>query len=232
MNPLQCQHRGGRYFAGLRVRALIRAALALASLTTGGYSAAAQGDGGGQLTAEQRKLADDCETLRRGTIIKSEEQLRGLRSGQLETKDNAGTIRTLEADIAALKARGRVIVPTLHFPVSVGQIGRLPGTGGYVEQILGAHEMLLRCSFRVQVVVTRHYRRASEMVKRPVVFKIHGLPTKDYSQGSDAELLEVFRVARAENYQAADGQSVSQWVLEPFDMRPIENYLRALPQKP
>ena len=64
------------------------------------------------------------------------------------------------------------------------------------------------------------------MVKRPVMFKIRGVPTKDYSEGSDAEILQTFRVARAEKFATAEGQSAAVLVLEPVDMRPIENYLR------
>ncbi len=181
------------------------------------------------LSPELRRFAEDCELLGHGTVIKLEESLRGLRSGQLRTKNNAATIRQAEADIAAIKSRQRVIVPSLHFPVSAGEIGRLPGTGGHIEQILGPDEMLLKCLFRVQVVVTRHYNRVSETVTRPVLFKVRGVSTKDYSEGSDAEMLQTFRITTAETYRTVDGKSAAALIAEPVDMQPIENYLRSKP---
>ncbi len=180
-------------------------------------------------SAEMRKLADECELLGRGTILKLEEKIRGLRSGQVKSKNSAAAIRQCEAAIAEIKSRQRVIVPTMHFPVSVGDIGRLPGVGAHVEQILGPDDMLIRCTFHVQVVVTRHFRPESEMVTQAVLFKLRGLPTKEFSEASDVELLQVFRVGRAQKYQTDEGKSASVLVIEPFDMQPVESYLRSKP---
>lgn len=188
-----------------------------------------QTTGPSELSPELRKLADECELLGRGTILKLEERIRGLRSGQIKSKDGAAAVRQCEADIAEIKSRARVIVPTMHFPVSVGVIGRLPDVGAHVEQILGPDEMLIKCTFRVQVAVTRHYRQESEVVKQQVRFKVRGLPTKEFSEASDAELLQVFRVAPAQTYRTVEGKSASVLVIEPFDVRPVENYLKAKP---
>jgi hypothetical protein len=182
-----------------------------------------------KLSPELRKFADECEVLGRGTVLKIEETMRGLRSGQVKSKNSAAAIKRCQADIAEIKSRDRVIVPSMHYPVTVGVIGRLPDVGAHIEQILGPDEMLVKCSFRVQVVVTRHYRPESEVVRQPVRFKVRGLPTKDFSEGSDAELLQVFRVGSAQTYRTTEGKSASVLVLEPFDMQPIENYLKAKP---
>ncbi len=180
-----------------------------------------------ELSPELRKFADECDLLGRGTILKLEETVRGLVSGQVKSKDSTAAIRRCQVDIAEIKSHERVIVPTLHFPVSAGTIGRLPGAGAHVEQILGPDDMLIKCSFRVQVVVTRHYRRESEMVTRPVQFRVRGLATEPFSEGSDAEILQVFRVAPAQAYRTVEGKAASVLVLEPFDMQKVENYLKA-----
>ncbi len=192
-------------------------------------NAPAQTTGSSELSPELRKFGEECELLGHGRVLKLEETLRGLRSGQVKTKGRAAAIRQCETDIAEIKARERVVVPTLHFPVSAGAIGRLPGVGAHVEQILGTDEMLVRCSFRVQVVVTRHFRSEGEFVSQSVRFKVRGLPTKDFSEGSDAELLQVFRVGPPQSYRTVEGKSASVLALEPFDMQPIEKYLKAKP---
>jgi hypothetical protein len=214
---------------GHPIRCLTIALAALALAASGAAPGRAQSATAQALSPELAKFADDCDVLRRGTIIKLEESLRGLRAGQVRTKDNARAIRQAESDLTALRARERVIVPALRFPVSVGEIGRLPSSGGHIEQILGPQKMLVRCSFRVQVVVTRNFRQIGEVVNQPVVFDVRGVPTAEQSEGGDAEFLQVFRIVGRETYRTADGRAASALVLEPLDMRPIEEYLKNKP---
>ncbi len=200
--------------------------------TIGGAPAAGLAQSAGtpaELSAELRKFADECDALGRGTVIKLEEKIRGLRSGHVKSRNPTAGIRQCEADIAAIKGRSRVIVPTVRFPVTAGQIGRMPGLGAHVDQILGPSEMLVTCVFHVPVVVTKHFNSEAEMVSRPVRFKLRGLSTSQYEEATDIELLQVFRVLAAEKYQTEGGQSASVQVLEPFDMQPVERYLKAKP---
>ena len=113
-----------RHFAQLRF------AVALVALAVGGAvlpAATGQTARPASLSAPLQAFAQECETLRYGTILKLEESLRGLKSGQIVTPDKAGTIRQTEADLKALRTRERIVVPALYFPPRAGQIGRLPG---------------------------------------------------------------------------------------------------------
>jgi hypothetical protein len=178
------------------------------------------------LSASLQAFAEQCETLRRGTILKLEESLRGLKSGKLVTPDKAGSIRQTEADIEALRTRRRMVVPMLRFPPRVGEIGRLPGGGAYIEQILGPSEALVRCSFNVNVIVTRNRQSINEVVHQRPLFKIRGVPTAEWGPSTDVELLGAFEIAGTERYQTVAGQWTTVQFLKPFDMRPIEEYLR------
>ena len=199
----------------------ILAAWAMASAAARGQTARSA-----PLSAPLQGFADECETLRRGTILKLEETLRGLKSGNLVVPDRPGTIRQTEADIAALRTRQRVIVPMLHFPPRVGQIGRLPEGGAFVEQVLGPSEALVRCSFHLNVVVTRDKQSVSEVVHQRPLFKMRGVRTDQWEQSTDVELLDAFEVTGTERYKTVDGRMVTVQILKPFDMRPIEEYLR------
>ena len=207
-------------------RQLVSALVVLAAWTVGSAAAWGQTARPVALSAPLAAFAQQCETLRYGTILKLEESLRGLKSGQVVTPDNPGTIRQAEADLKALRTRQRLVVPLLHFPPRPGQIGRVPGGGVYVEQVLGPNEALVRCSFHVTVIVTRNKQSVSEVVHQRPLFKIRGVPTAEWGASSDVELLGAFEIAGAERYQTVDGQWATVQVLKPFDMRPIEDYLR------
>ncbi len=179
-----------------------------------------------QLTPALKSFADECDLLRRGTILRLEDSLRGLKSGRVKTLDNAGTIRQTEADIEALRNASRVIVPMLRFPTRVGQIGRLPGGGAYVEQVIGPKEALVRCSFRVNVVVTRNQQAVGEVVRQRSLYKMREEPTAAWGESNDVALTGTFQIVGTERYQTDDGHWTTVQVLKPFDMRPIEEYLR------
>jgi hypothetical protein len=117
-------------------------------------------------------------------------------------------------------------VPMLRFPTRVGQIGRLPGGGAYVEQLIGPQEALVRCSFRVNVVVTRNQRPVSEIVRQRPLFKIRGQSTAEWDESTDIPLEGTFQIVGTERYQTEDGRSATVQVLKPFDMRPIEQYIK------
>jgi hypothetical protein len=205
---------------------LVAALGILAAWAAGSPEARGQAPRTASLSAPLQAFAEQCETLRRGTILKLEESLRGLKSGQVVTPDKPGSIRQTEADIEALRNRRRMVVPMLRFPPRVEQIGRLPGGGAYVEQILGPSEALVRCTFNVNVVVTRNRQPINEVVRQRPMFKIRGVPTAEWGPSTDVELLGAFEIAGTERYQTVDGQWATVQLLKPFDMRPIEEYLR------
>jgi hypothetical protein len=178
------------------------------------------------LSPELKAFADECEGLRRGTILRLEDSLRGLKSGHVVTSDNAGTIRRTEADLEALRTGRRMVVPMLRFPTRAGQIGRLPGGGAFVEQVLGPKEALVRCSFRVNVVVTRDRRPVGEIVQQRPLFKMRGQTTDQWSESTEVAIDGAFQVVGTERYRTEDGRWATVQVLQPFDMRPIEEYLR------
>jgi hypothetical protein len=205
---------------------LVAALVTLAVWATGSAAAPAQTARPAPLSAPLQAFAEQCETLRYGTILKLEESLRGLKSGQVVTLDNPGTIRQAEADLKALRTRQRMVVPLLRFPPRAGQIGRLPGGAVYVEQVLGPNEALVRCSFHMTVIVTRNKQQVSEVVHQRPLFKMRGVPTAEWEASTDVELLGAYEIAGSERYQTVDGRWVTVPVLKPFDMRPIEDYLR------
>jgi hypothetical protein len=181
------------------------------------------------LSPELRRFAEECDILRRGRIHKLEESIRGLRSGQIPAKHKDAEIRQNQADIAALRARKQIPVPSLRFPPQVGNIGRLPGASAHVEQIVGPQEMLISCTFNLQVIVTRHYQRQTETEHHTKLFRIRGVATKDLNEGSDCQLLDVFRISGNQPYRTADGKNRTTQVLVPIDMRSIEAYVRLMP---
>ena len=56
---------------------------------------------------------------------------------------------------------------------------------------------------------------------------IRGLETRDLSEGSDVELLDVFEVDRKHSLATEDGRGQSVWVVGTFDMKTVEPYFRA-----
>jgi hypothetical protein len=179
-----------------------------------------------QLTPALKSFADECELLRRGTILRLEDSLRGLKSGHVKTLDNAGTIRQTETDLEALRSRSRMVVPMLRFPTRLGEIGRLPGGGAYVEQVIGPKEALVRCSFRVNVVVTRNQQAVGEVVRQRPLYKMREEPTAEWGESNEVALTGTFQVVGTERYQTDDGHWAAVQVLKPFDMRQIEDYLK------
>jgi hypothetical protein len=206
--------------------ALLATLVTLAAWAAGSATAWAQTPQKAPLSAPLRAFADECETLRQGTILKLEESLRGLKSGQIVTLDKPAIIRQTEDDLKALKSHQRMVVPLLRFPPRAGQIGRLPGGGVYVEQILGPQEALVRCSYHMTVIVTRNKLAVSEVVHQRPLFKIRGVPTAEWETSTDVELLGTFEITGSERYQTVEGKSATVLVLKPLDMQPIEDYLR------
>ncbi len=133
----------------------------------------------------------------------------------------------MEANLRALHANKEPVVPALHFPPEVGDIGRLPQLTCHVEQILSKDQMLVQCNFSLKVRTVRNFQPRLETVVRPIRFLIDGLPTSAVTEGADAPLLDVFEIRAERSYQSVSGQTISVLVLAPFDMKAIEPYFRA-----
>ena len=87
----------------------------------------------------------------------------------------------------------------------------------------------MRVLFRVPVIVTRNSKPEQETVKQRVLLKVRGLSTSQWTAGNDAELLNAFRVVGRQQVQGPDGQAATQYLIEPIDLQPIEDYLRKRP---
>ena len=162
-----------------------------------------------------------CERSRRAAIVDAEQSLRGLRSGQIKTKNVAERIKNVEADLEMLRAKKTLIVPTLIFPTSKGDIGRLPGIGGHVNQVLDAQSMLVTCYFTDPVVVVRHTRPVLQKVTRPLTFLVRGISTADVHVGMDLELSQVFEVVDTRKDPAT---ALPMPIIETFDLKQVEPY--------
>jgi hypothetical protein len=169
-----------------------------------------------------------CETSRKGAIARLEYELRGLRAEKSPTAATARRVRTVEANLRALHANKEPVVPALHFPPEVGDIGRLPQLTCHVEQILSKDQMRVQCHFSLKVRTVRNFQPRLETIVRPVTFLIDGLPTSRVTEGADAPFLDVFEISAERSYQSVSGKKISVLVLSPFDMKAIEPYFRAM----
>jgi hypothetical protein len=168
---------------------------------------------------------ENCDRARRAAIIDLEQTLRGLRSGQKKAKDVPARIKSIEEDLERLRANKTLIVPTLVFLPSKGEIGRLPGIGGHVKQVLGEKSMLVTCYFTDPVVVVRNTRPVLQKVTRPVTFLIRGVSTDEVHPGMDIELKDAFQVVDVKQ-DLATGGGLPVPVIETFDLKQVEPYRR------
>jgi len=166
---------------------------------------------------------EECETARRGAIIRLEYQLRGLRNEQQKSqaKGIGRQIAKVEEDLRALRASQELVVPSLRFPVEVGAIGRLPRLTCHVDQVLANGEMLATCSFSLKVRTVEKRQARIETVIRPVSFLVRGIPTTQAHAGADLELLDVFEVTGRQTYETDAGKPTTVLVIEPFDLASI-----------
>src|ERR1051325_1133218 len=169
-----------------------------------------------------KNFLEQCERSRKAAIVNSEESLRKLRSGQVKTRGVAGRIKALEADLERLQAKKTLIIPTLDFLPSKGDIGRLPGIGGHVNQVLDAKSMVVTCYFSDPVVVVRNTRPTLQKITRPVTFLVRGVSTAEVHVGMDLELSQVFEVIETRKDPAA--KTLPMPTIEPFDLQQVEPY--------
>jgi hypothetical protein len=196
------------------------------ALTAGVLAAQVAGtatDAPGGLAPRVEAFLQECETARRGAIIRLEYQLRGLHAEQKksQTKAIGRQIAKVEQDLRALRASQELVVPSLRFPVEVGAIGRLPRLTCHVDQVLANGEMLATCSFSFKVRTVEKRQARIETVVRPVSFLVRGVPTTQAHAGADLELLDVFEVTGRHTYETDAGKPSTVLVIEPFDLAPI-----------
>jgi hypothetical protein len=198
-------------------------ASALAASVLAAQTAGAATDARGGVSPRVEAFLQECETARRGAIIRLEYQLRGLRAEQQKSQAPAISrqIAKLDKDLSALRASQELVVPSLRFPVEVGTIGRLPRLTCHVDQVLANGEMLATCSFSLKVRTVEKRQARIETVVRPVSFLLRGIPTTQAHAGADLELLDVFEVTGRHTYETDAGKPATVLVIEPFDMAPI-----------
>lgn len=180
-------------------------------------------NGAGGVSPRIAAFLEECETARRGAIIRLEYQLRGLRNEQQKSqaKGIGRQIAKVEEDLRALRASQELVVPSLRFPVEVGAIGRLPRLTCHVDQVLANGEMLATCSFSLKVRTVEKRQARIETVIRPVSFLVRGIPTTQAHAGADLELLDVFEVTGRQTYETDAGKPTTVLVIEPFDLASI-----------
>jgi hypothetical protein len=175
-----------------------------------------------------KAFLEECETSRRGSIRQLEFELRGLRARNTQSPATARRIKKTEANLRALRDNKEPVVPALRFPPEVGDIGRIPRLTCHTDQILSDDEMLVRCHFSIRVRTVKNFRPQLETVVRPVSFLIRGLPTDPFTDGTDVQLLNVFRISGKHTYRSVAGKPITVQVLAPFDLRAIEPYFQAM----
>jgi hypothetical protein len=198
-------------------------AILVTALTASLLAAQTAGSAAGSAPAVSPRIEaflQECETARRGAIIRLEYQLRGLRAEQQKSRAAAiaRQIAKVEKDLSALRANQELVVPSLRFPVEVGTIGRLPRLTCHVDQVLSDNEMLVTCSFSLKVRAVEKRQPRYETVTRPVGFLVKGKPTSETHAGADLEMLDVFEVTGRHTYETDEGKSATVLVIEPFDM--------------
>jgi hypothetical protein len=165
----------------------------------------------------------ECETLRRGAILRLEHELRGLRSSGT-SRTNAARIKRLEEELVLLKSNRGPVVPQLRFPPKVGDIGRLPQLNCHVEQIVTDQEMVVRCSFPLVVGYVSNFAAHGQKMSQPLRVVLRGLPTADVREGGEMPSTAVFEVVGKETFQTSDGGSSALLVLKEFDMHSVEAF--------
>jgi hypothetical protein len=176
------------------------------------------------IPAKIEKFLRNCETNRRGTILRLEHTLRGLQNQASQTSDIARQIASLEDDLRGLRANKQPVVSTLSFPPEVGAIGRVPRLSWHIDQVVSDREMIVRCFFNVRTTSVRRYVARGDVKVRPVSFMVRGVETKELLEGSDPPVSQVFEITGRESYPLAGGGFSRIWILEPFDMEAALSY--------
>ena len=175
------------------------------------------------LPSKVEAFLKECETLRRGAILRLEHELRGIRSSGA-SRTNAARIKRLEEELVLLKSSRGPVVPQLRFPPKVGDIGRLPQLNCHVEQIVTDQEMVVRCSFPLVVGYVSKFSAHGQKMSQPVRVVLRGFPTGEVREGGEMPSTAVFEVVGKETFQTSDGGSSALLVLKEFDMHLVEAY--------
>jgi hypothetical protein len=165
-----------------------------------------------------------CETTRRGAILQLEHELRKLKSAPTAER-SAVRIAQLDTRLKELQSGRELIVPTISFPPQSGAIGRLPGDSCYVEQVISADEVLIRCHFRVPVTTVKNFRAYRDTVVQPVAAVVRGW-TSPVAEGQDAKTQEIFEVVGRDRYATQSGGNRTVLILKPFNTDQLRPYLR------
>lgn len=163
-----------------------------------------------------------CETTRRGAILQLEHELRKQKNAPASERSSA-RIAQLEARLRDLQTGHELIVPTISFPPQPGAIGRLPGNSCYVDQVISANEILVRCHFRVPVTAVRDFRVYRDSVVQPVTAVVRGW-SQPVSEGQDTTTDEIFEVVGRERYTTQGGAVRQVLVLKQFDLGQLARY--------
>ena len=190
--------------------------------------AVAQGVAQDSIPPRIEEFLQRCETSRKGAIAQLEFELRGLRNQRGISPAESRRVKTIESHLDSLRANKEPVVPALHFPPEVGDIGRLPQLTCHVDQVIGAERMLVTCNFSLKVRAVRNFQPRLETVTRPVTLLIEGLATNQFTEGADVPLLDVFEITGEHTYRSVSGKQITVLVLSPFDMKAIEPYFRAM----
>jgi hypothetical protein len=175
------------------------------------------------------KFLEQCETARRGAVLQVEHRLRGLRQERPQSPASARQIGLLEEQLRYLESSQQLVVPAISYPLQAGSIGRLDDLECHVDQVVSRRELLVRCSFRVPVIIVRNFQRQQEMVTQSLPILIRGLNGDPPIEGQDWEIPGVFEVAGVERYQTLGGGSKEVTVLAPFDLNAVAPYRKKRP---
>ena len=168
-----------------------------------------------------------CETNRRGAILRLEHELRGLRQKGPQTPELIQRAKQIDEDLRSLYAGRHLVVPTLAFPPEIGAIGRLPRLSCHIDQAISGREVAGRCFFTVVTPSVRRFRSESERVTQPVEVILRGVSAQGLHGGVDAEFSQVFEVVGRRPGRVVDGRPTTCWVLDVFDLAQAERFLQA-----
>jgi hypothetical protein len=171
--------------------------------------------------AQLARFVESCEAARRGLILQLEHELRGLAKDRGRTAE----AQRLQQRLARLRSGEEVVVPTLRFPVQVGEIGKLPGGECYVDQVISDNELLVRCFFPVVVATIKNFQRYRTTTTQSVQFVLRGPGLPEAHEGQEMDVAVPWTVVGRERYAVEGGGEKSVLVLTPFDLESVRPQL-------
>jgi hypothetical protein len=109
----------------------------------------------GKFSPQVKYFAEACDVARQAAIYRLEQSLHGMEKAGagldtakgIHSRGMAQRIQEIQEDLVELRGGRRFVTPTMAMPAKVGSIGRLPGGGAHVDQVLSANQMLGTCYF-------------------------------------------------------------------------------------